>query len=727
MSSLIKSYNFSSMSALPEELSLLRSGGAWYQDDDGYFHHETESNRLRFGSIYGSARGALVEISITANNLYARPSSGTLAAQLSAGLPIAEVVTDTDTPCKNLSAGQNIWEFDNSGGGGDVDIEWAGTISSGRASAMAYIKTLSGSAPTLTISGNGSQETGHSVDGYTFHKCEDRSVSGAESLRITVAAGSIIRVACVNFQAYDVITSFIDTVGTAQTRNEDDLNGNDVSWWSGVQQGTIFIDFTHMDDTGETAHIFEVRDSDLNDRFTIWHTSGLFYTTVKAGGDTTAQSTQAGLKNLHRIRMALSYQDDQFIQSCNGFVDFTDNSGLAPDTTAFTGPPLPLSFLSVNRSGAAPLNGIIHGFALYGKAMDETSLNKLTTPNQNAALWVGLFGDSNLERWNVSWSGRPQQRFEATLQAVIADSHVANEGKSGSTANYAAAQLLASDWWSGSGDSGGGNIYVESLARNAALTKNELRNFDYAVINHGANDLRKISTGDITVSAYKASLQNVIDLTIADYGPQVKLIMQNLPSSDHPDYTESDMQAAREAMAELAEENAAIIASYESYDLARIDYLHADEDGCNTLVDRAANIILSHMGLEQRIAHPQALQASYNGNTITINTDSAAMSGTDPTIFYVEVNSSPVSVNSSPVSVNSSPVSVNSSPVSVNSSPVSGSKVTLVLDSVTEAGDTVRLWIGYGQMAALNAANCVKDTQSGYPLRSAANITVSEA
>ena len=36
-SALIKSYNFASMDTLPEELGNIRSGGAWYQDDDGWY------------------------------------------------------------------------------------------------------------------------------------------------------------------------------------------------------------------------------------------------------------------------------------------------------------------------------------------------------------------------------------------------------------------------------------------------------------------------------------------------------------------------------------------------------------------------------------------------------------------------------------------------------------------------------------------------------------------
>jgi hypothetical protein len=705
-SALIKSYNFASMDTLPEELGNIRSGGAWYQDNDGYFHHETQSNTLRFGTVYGSERGALVEITITAKNLYSRPAAGLVTDHLTAGAPNTAIVNDTLSPCQNLAGGSSVWEIDNSAGETALDIEWAGAISSGKASAMAYIKTLIGDTPTLSISGNGTHKTGHSVNGYSFYKCEDRNVSGAEYLRISVPAGATIRVACVNFQAYDVITSFIDTASTALTRNQDDLNATDVSWWSGIQQGTFFFDFTHMDDTAESANIFEIRDGDLDDRFTIGHTSGIFYTTIKSSGVTIAHETKAGLKNLNRVRLAISYQDDQFIQSCNGFVDFIATSGSAPDTASFVEPPYPLSFLSVNRSGAEPLNGIVHGFALYGEAFTQDKLKNMTNPNQSTALWVTLFGDSNIARWNVSWSGRPQLRLDETLKAAIPNSQVTNEGKGGSAANYDAAQLLASDWWSGDNDSGGGNIYLESLDRNVTLTRNELRNFDYAVINLGANDLRLISNGDITVSEYKASFQNVIDLIHADYGPQVKLIMQNLASSDHSEHTQADTQAMREAMAQLVDENISIIASYDTYDVARVDELHADEDGCNILVDRLANIILADLGLEEPRRAPQVMQARHNGNTITLDTDASALSGDDPSIFYVEVNNSPMTITSALTS---------------------GTKATLILDSVIEDGDDVRLWVGYGKMDSLTPAHCIIDTISGYPLRSAANIIVTGA
>lgn len=705
-SALIKSYNFASMDSLPDELSHIRSGGAWYQDNDGYFHHETESNTLRFGTLYGSARGGLIEISITAKNLYARPSLDIINDHLLAGVANTSVVSDAQSPCQYLNNGNAVWEIDNSQGESAVDIEWNGAVSTGKASAMAYVKTISGDNPTLSISGNGTQKTGHSVGGYTFYKCEDRSVSGAEFLRISVPAGALIRVACVNLQAYDVITSFIDTASAAITRDEDDLNATDVSWWAGVQQGTFFFDFTHMDDTVETAHIFEIRNGDLDDRFTIGHASGTFYTTIKSGGATVVQETKAGLKNLERVRLAISYQDGQFIQSCNGFIDFIEASGNAPDTTAFVAPPYPLSFLSINRGGAEPLNGIVHGFALYGKAFTQNKLVNMTNPNQSTALWVALFGDSNIARWNVSWSGRPQQRLNDKLKAAIPNSYVTNEGKGGSAANYDAAQLLGSDWWSANNDSGGGNIYSEALERNVTFTRNELRNFDYAVINLGANDLKHVSSGDISVSEYKASFQNVIDLILTDYGPQVKLIMQNLPSSSHAAHTESDMRAMRAAMAEIVDESISIIASYDTYDVARIDDLHADEEGCNILVDRAANIILADLGLEQRLDAPQILQARHNGNTITLNTDANALSGNDPAIFYVEVNGAPAPLISALTS---------------------GAKATLILENVIQGIDTVRLWVGYGKMSTLIPTNCIVDTLSGYPLNSAANIPVTPA
>jgi lysophospholipase L1-like esterase len=704
---LIKSYSFANMSALPSDLTQTRIGGGWYQDDDGYLLFEGNSNAARFGTVYGSARGILVEIAMSAQNLYARPSIDTINEQLTAGISIAAIVSDeTDTPTMQLSNGLKVWEFDNSAGGTAVDIEWAGTISTGKASAAAYIKTITGFAPTLSISGNGTEQTGHNVAGYTLHKCEDRTVSGAEALRLSIPAGTTARVACVNFQPHDVETSFIDTAGTALTRNAEDLNGTDASWWSGVQQGTVFLDFTHIDDDAQTSHIFEVRDIALNDRFTIWHTGGQLYTTVRSGGVTVMQRNTITLKNKNRTRIALSYQDNEFIQAINGFTDYIDIVGNAPDTTNFTLAPSPISFLSINRSGAAPLNGIVHSFSLYRTAMNETSLQQLTNPNSSAELWIAFYGDSNLERWESQWGGRPQKRFVDTIQAAFSNSFITNEGKSGSTANYNAAQLLAADWWSGASDSGGGNIHLEALARNHDFTNEQLRNFDYAIINLGANDLRKITTGDITIADYKASFQNVINLIAQDYGPQVKLIMQYLLNSDHLEYTDIAVQNTRDAMRELVAENSAIIAAYEGYDINRVDAVHADEDGYNALSDRAANIILADLRLKPLKSHPQITTAVYEGNTVTLTSNAAALNGSDPSIFRIEDDG----VN-----------------VSINSALVSGNKVTLTLGTAIASGSLVQLWVGYGQMSALNPALCIRDVTTAYPLSSLSAFNVTPA
>lgn len=703
---IIKSYNFSAMTSLPAELNNTRSGPAWYQDKNGLIHKETLSNTLRFGTVYGSAAGGLVEIQVTAENHYARPYLNTVNEHFNTGAAIASIGTDNLSPCQNLTNGNAIWILDNSGGSNAIDVEWNGAITSGKASAMAYLKTVSGLPAMLSINGNGTEETGHTVLGYTLHKCEDRTVSGSEHLRISVPAGSIIHVACVNLQAYDVITSFIDTEGKAVTRNGDDLNGSDISWWSGLQQGCFYLDFTHLDDNGESAHIFEIRNTALSERFTIWHTSGLFYTTIRSGNINVVQQAQPGLNNDERVRLAISYQDNQFTQAINGFTVYDITTGNAPDTTSIASSPNPLSFLSVNRSGANPLNGIIHSFILYDQPFSQKEIEALTSPNTNNELWIAIIGDSNLERWNISWGGRPQERFNSTIQSYMPDAIITNEGKSGSTANYNAAQLLGADWWSGINDIGGGNIHSEALARNKNLTKNELRQFDYMIINLGANDLRRVTNGDITIADYKTSFQNVINTLKADYGEQVKFIMQYLPNTDHPDYTDQDMQDMRIAMKELVDENTSIIASYDTYDTTRVDYIHADEDGYNTLTDRAANIILSDLGYVERLSGPYIQSAKYNGNSIIIETDTNTLSGNDTSIFRVESDS----LN-----------------VTVNTALISGNIITLVLDAPIMPGSTVKLWVSYGQMSSINSANCIRNTETGYPLQFLGAYTVREA
>ncbi|MCS5596933.1 MAG: SwmB domain-containing protein [Alphaproteobacteria bacterium] len=699
------------MDNLPDGLSNTRSGSAWYQDHQGLIHKVTESNMARFGTIYGSARGALVEIAVTAQNLYSRPSSETITDHISGGTAIASITTDATSPCRNLANGQSIWVFDNTSGEIPVDIDFIGSISSGKASAMAYIKTLLGDGASLSISGNGTEDIGHNVSGYVLHRVEDRSVSTTENLRITVPAGTLIHVACVNLQAYDCLTSFIDTEGSPVTRNGDDLNGTDVSWWSDVPEGTFIIDFTHMDDDGETGHVFEVRDNATENRFTLWQSSGVFKTSAESGNVAYVNENSGAIFNKTRVRMALSYKDGQLIQARNGDIDFDLTPTYAPDVSTFSTAPYPLSFLSINRSGAAPINGIVHSFALYDTAFDAQKLRSVTNPNTSNELWITMFGDSNLLRWKDYYGSRPQQRFIDRITAHLnSDIYVINKGDSSSAANYTGAAAQGVDYWSNNGDAGGGTSWLQAIGPDGDGgsivndTYYQKRKIDYILMNIAAGDVISIANSTINKGDYKASMQNILDITTEELGVHVKFIVQYPPNANNGAYTDSAMQDVRDALRELAAEDNRIIGAYELYDAARTDGVHPNEDGFNRAADRAADIILAHLGAIPAVITPEVIAAKHNGNTITITLpESCSMTGEDTTPFYVEVDSTPITVNTALCA---------------------GNKVTLTLSQAMTSEQIVQLWIGYGHMSSLNPSKCIIDENTQYPINSLAAFNV---
>lgn len=698
---IVKSFDFAAMTELPPELTNTRSGAAWYQDDSGYLLHEASSNAIRFGTIYGSGRGALVEIAATAYNLYTRPSTGVVGSHFSAGDSIASIVTDADNPCKDLSSGTQVWQLDNTGGGGDVDVIFTGTVASA-VSAAAYLKTITGDDAVLSVTGGGVDIIGHTVAGYSLHKV-DGIGSATNDVRITVPAGSKVYVTCVNLQSNLGMTSFIDTSGSAVTRNADDLNGT-ADFWLTVAEGTFLYDFTIYDRGGKTAHYFEARDGGPAERFTLWHSGGLSYMSHETANSGTNYTGTATV-NEQRIISAVSYADQNLIGSRNGFNFYTDNIRNAPDVSQFDESAAPLSFNSLNRGGAAPISGVVHRFLLLNVTRTADELDALTSPNLPNEVHVLNEGDSNFERWEGSNGGRPNLRYIANITDGIPDKKVVvtNEGKSGSCATYAASQLLGADWWSDEDDDDGGNIFYEALARNVLLTLNATKKFDYCAFSLGANDARSIANGDVTLAEFKTACQNILDQTIIQYG-DVKFIMQNLLNSNHVDYTDTVIQGIRDIHRELiAEYN--FIGDYDTYDVTLVDSVHPNEDGANKHVDRLSNIILAAEGRAALAAPPEVVSVEHNGDQVVITCNQANMSGSDVTPFAVFDDGTRATVSS----------------LSINSN-----VITLEMASTIASGSVVELIIGYGEINGVVEANIVSDITNGYPLKTTSAIAVTE-
>ena len=409
--------------------------------------------------------------------------------------------------------------------------------------------------------------------------------------------------------------------------------------------------------------------------------------------------------------MAVSYEEGRFIQSRNGFTDIDQTPTSVPDTISFTSAPYPLSFLSINRSGAAPLSGIMHSFSLYNRAFGDTKLNAMTNPNTSSELWVAMFGDSNLLRWQDLYDAQPQQRFIDYLAPFFSSVNIINKGDSSSAANYTGAQAQGVDYWSGNNDIGGGTSWLQAIGPDTNggsildNTQDQKRKIDYVILNLAAGDIVSISSGNINKAEYKASLENVMDITEQELGSQIKFIMQYPPNANNPSYTNEAMQDVRDAMREIVTSDPRVIGGYELYDVTRVDNVHPDENGFNIAAERAANIILADLGVEDLIAPPKLSAASYNGNTVTL-TLSEDVSGDDPSPFRVEVNTQAETINNVLTS---------------------GNKVTLILDGTIANGSDVKLWVGYGQMSTMTPANCIRGLNATYPIASLADYTVTQA
>lgn len=680
---LVKQFSFENDTTLPSDLTLTRTGGGWFGDADGYIQYESNTNAARFGKSWDSATGLLVEVAVTAINLYSRPSTGTVGDHLSAGSSIASIVTDADNPCKDLTSGTNVWLLDNTGGGAPVDVDFAGAITGG-SSAAAYIETVTGDDASLSIGGTGSEVISpYKVAGYSLHYVV--GVTGSSSpLRITVPAGSSVRVACVNLQQNLGLTSFIDTAGSTVTRNKDTLSG-DPSFWNNTATGTFVLDWTTNGRASLTGGIFQVNDTGNANNFYFFQTGGTAYVQTRSSSVVTNRAVDDIIYG-QRTRRAISYENQNILGSQNGAELFTDTTANAPIVSGFNA----FSF-------GANVGGVVHSFKLFSKTTNMNDLNSLTNPNLSQEVYTLLIGDSNFERWEGSFGGRPNQLMIDTLNSGVPPkvSVYTNEGKSGSCANYAAAIALVADRWSNNGDTAGGNAFTESLARNETLTINQVKKFDYIGFNLGINDVKEIKTGTITAAQLETSILNVMDLCVETYGADVKFILQNVGTLNSTDHDDEDVQALRDIHSTIYSIYN-FIGEYDTYDVTLVDAVHPDEDGYNKFVDRMSNIILADLGVEPLEVQPQIIGGRWGQDKVYLVCDSDNMTGTDTAIFTILDDGVPVTISSSSII---------------------GKQIELTLSSPIANGSTVTYYVGYGKIAGIVEANVFKDSVTGLPLK----------
>ena len=169
---------------------------------------------------------------------------------------------------------------------------------------------------------------------------------------------------------------------------------------------------------------------------------------------------------------------------------------IAPDVSTFSTAPYPLSFLSINRSGAAPINGIVHSFALYDTAFDAQKLKSVTNPIQVTNFGSRCLGTVTCSAGKIIIGSRPQQRFIDRITAHLnSDIYVINKGDSSSAANYTGAAAQGVDYWSNNGDAGGGTSWLQAIGPDGDGgsivndTYYQKRKIDYILMNIAAGDV----------------------------------------------------------------------------------------------------------------------------------------------------------------------------------------------------------------------------------------------
>lgn len=236
--------NFMTLTSIPSSFSLTRASTGLYIDSDKtYKQAAIDAPRFQHDLITGARLGLLLEPLTIAKNLYARPSAGTLSAQLVSVPSQISIVTDTANPCANLSNGGQVWEIDNTANGSALTIEWQGTTGiTVTHNMMLHAFVMTGSGGSFSLSGTGATTIPSGATSWTYFKKEAVTPPATTSVfRLVVNAGCRMRVVGVNLQQSregtssryaTQVTSLVDSAGAQTTRSGDQLDSVDFSWFN---------------------------------------------------------------------------------------------------------------------------------------------------------------------------------------------------------------------------------------------------------------------------------------------------------------------------------------------------------------------------------------------------------------------------------------------------------------------------------------------------------------
>lgn len=695
-------------------LTVSRSTGATYFNAEGKLALAgANAGRLQHEFVTGRRLGLLIEHARVAYNLYSRPQSGTLANHFASTPAGLSVVTDASAPITSDFANHTqIWEFANTSGAA-VNLEWNGAIGSTtyKCSAQLIYKITAGQSVQLSISGNGAK-TLKSTAWARGIAADIQPGTTADKLRLSVPNNTSVRFFMANMQRdsstiIDGIPSFatmpIDSAGATATRNTDvvtmPLSGFSETRGTIVFHGTLCTMQTNLQ-----RGIFGVaRASSPTVRHSILYTDDVDLSINQYDGTNSASAEfRSNLPLPQVIGMAYRYgaADSKVYESRKA-------TAMTPLGAMPTGIDI-MTFYRPDVSSAVPVM-IVQRAEIYDKALDDLSLMRRSRNRQGTALRVIGAGQSNVAYQSSLYSGAGETAFEAQTAGLYLSDNTFTNGATGGTAAHKLADDGGGHWFDPATGATGG-AYTTFLA---ACDVPGRANVNAVLWGQGEADAKAITAGTISKAQYKDAVLAIFERMRADLGPHVRVYIQMIGTTNVSDALISPvgLQAVRDTQLELISEYGWIRRAGSPIDLTRADNYHLNQAGYETIAARNAQVILAADGKRDITGTqgPSISAASYSGSAISISVahdGGSSLSGAETGTWRVEDDGAEVAVSSV--------------------SYPNASTITLALAAGIAPGSTVKLWHGYGKMAAITPASVCRDN-NGMPLRECSAMIVAQA
>lgn len=184
------------------------------------------------------------------------------------------------------------------------------------------------------------------------------------------------RVAAPQFELGANATSYIPTTTTSVTRNADVISNTNASTLIGQTEGTIFID-ANLQGVSFSDNVSKVLcninlNNTVQNRITIYRYNNLLYYDNIVNGNYQGVDSFFTITNfIGKIKLTLTYQQNNVKVFVNGALRNTDTSALIPTCNTFN--------IGSGHSNAQQWNGTINNVLLWKTALTDAQAIQLTT------------------------------------------------------------------------------------------------------------------------------------------------------------------------------------------------------------------------------------------------------------------------------------------------------------------------------------------------------------